>query len=127
KIVLGVNEVNEDEFYCSNRTFLTMACGAFHLTHYVPRLDEVFVDGEHLAYYRDEDDALAQIAAWLPKSGERARVAASGHAQVMAHHQYYHRVARILHWLEHGLSNDRQQVSAVVAGASQAARERAGP
>lgn len=109
KIVLGVNEVNEDDLYCSNRTFLTMACGAFHLTHHVPRLDEVFVDGEHLAYYRDEDDALQKIAEWLPRDGERARVAASGHSEVMLHHQYYHRVARILHWLEHGLPRgDRQ-------------------
>ena len=82
KIVLGVNEVNDEAFYCSNRTFLTMACGAFHLTHSVPRLDEVFVDGEHLAYYHDEDDALQKIAEWLPKDDERARVAASGHVVV---------------------------------------------
>ena len=110
RIVLGVNEVNEDEYYCSNRTFLTMACGAFHLTHYVPRLDEVFVHGEHLAYYRDEDDALEQIAKWLPLVDERASVAANGHAEVMIHHQYYHRVARILHWLEHGLPREDQRL-----------------
>ena len=120
--MLGVNEVNEDEFYCSNRTFLTMACGAFHLTHFVPRLDEVFVDGEHLAYYRDEDDALAKIAEWLPESEKRARVAASGHAEVMQHHQYYHRVARILQWLEHGLPRGGQLLSpSAVAPSSLAA------
>jgi len=110
RIVLGVNEVNEDDYYCSNRTFLTLACGAFHLTHYVPRLDEVFVDGEHLAYYRDEADALEQIAKWLPLVDERAHVAANGHAEVMTHHQYYHRIARILHWLEHGLPREDQHL-----------------
>jgi hypothetical protein len=103
KIVLGVNEVNEDLYYFSNRTFLTMACGAFHLTHYVPRLEDVFRDGEHLAWYRDEDEALSKIATWLDRDEERARVAATGHAEVMLHHQYYHRVARILHWLQYGL------------------------
>jgi hypothetical protein len=110
RIVLGVNEVNDDELYFSNRTFLTLACGAFHLTHYVPRLEDVFEDGKHLVWYHDEADALAKIERWLPLADERARVAADGHAEVMQHHQYFHRVARILNWLEFGV--DR------VAGAS---------
>lgn len=103
RIVLGVNEVNDDLLYFSNRTFLTMACGAFHLTHYVPRLENVFRDGEHLAWYQDEADAITKIEYWLARDAERARVAAGGHAEVMQHHQYYHRVARILHWLQEGV------------------------
>lgn len=110
RIVLGVNEVNDDAYYFSNRTFLTMACGAFHLTHYVPQLENVFKDGEHLLWYSDEDEALAKIAEWLPKDAERARVAADGHAEVIQYHQYYHRVARILHWLEHGLPRADQEL-----------------
>ncbi|MCB9876265.1 MAG: glycosyltransferase family 1 protein [Planctomycetes bacterium] len=106
RIVLGVNEVNDDEYYFSNRTFLTMACGAFHLTHYVPRLENVFANEEHLVWYRGEDEAMEKIAEWLPKDTERRRVAASGHAEVMRYHQYFHRVARILHWLEFGLPRD---------------------
>ncbi len=102
RIVLGVNEVNEDEYYFSNRTFLTMACGAFHLTHYVPRLENVFGNGEHLVWYHDDADALAKIREWLPRDADRRRIAAAGHAEVIAHHQYYHRVARILHWLQYG-------------------------
>jgi hypothetical protein len=103
RIVLGVNEVNDDLYYFSNRTFLTLACGAFHLTHYVPRLEDVFRDGEHLVWYHDDDEALAKIEHWLQRDDERARIAAGGHAEVMEHHQYYHRVARILSWLEHGV------------------------
>lgn len=104
RIVLGLNEVNDDLYYCSNRTFLTLACGGFHLTHYVPRLEDVFRDGEHLAFFRDEQDALAKIAHWLPRERERARIAAGGHAEAMQHHRYFHRVARILHWLQQGLA-----------------------
>jgi hypothetical protein len=103
KIVLGVNEVNDHLYYFSNRTFLTLACGAFHLTHYVPRLEDVFRDEEHLVWYRDEDEALAKVAEWVDRDDDRARIAAGGHAEVMLHHQYYHRVARILHWLQVGL------------------------
>jgi len=103
RIVLGLNEVNDDSYYFSNRTFLTLACGAFHLTHYVPKLENVFRSGEHLVWYRDEDEALEQIEHWLPRDEERRRIAATGHAEVMQHHQYFHRVARILHWLDVGL------------------------
>jgi len=103
RIVLGVNEVNDDEFYFSNRTFLTLACRAFHLTHYVPKLENVFSDGEHLVWYRDEQELLDKIAYWLPRDDERARIAAEGHTEVMMHHQYSNRVARILYWLEVGL------------------------
>ena len=110
RIVLGVNEVNDDAYYCSNRTFLTMACGAFHLTHYVPQLENVFQNGRHLLWYRDEEEAIELIKEWLPKAEERARIAVAGHAEVMQHHQYYHRVARILHWLEHGLPREDQQL-----------------
>lgn len=102
RIVLGVNEVNDDIYYFSNRTFLTLACGGFHLTHYVPRLENVFRDGEHLAWFRTEDEALEKIAHWLDRDDDRARIAASGHAEVMEHHRYFHRVARILHWLQDG-------------------------
>lgn len=102
RVVLGVNEINEDDYYFSNRTFLTLACGAFHLTHYVPRLENVFENGQHLVWYRDEAEAMQLLADWMPRAAERARVAAAGHAEVMAHHQYQHRVARILHWLQHG-------------------------
>jgi hypothetical protein len=103
KVVIGTNEVNDAPLYFSNRTFLTLACRAFHLTHYVPRLEDVFRDGEHLVWYRDEDEALAKIHHWSRRDDERAHVAAAGHAEVMQHHQYYHRVARILGWLENGL------------------------
>lgn len=113
RVVLGVNEVNDDLYYFSNRTFLTLACGAFHLTHYVPRLEDVFTDGEHLVWYRDEDDALVKIGDWLQRDADRARVAAGGHAEVMQHHQYYHRIARILHWLQCGLPpSDRLSTTA---------------
>lgn len=116
RIVLGVNEINSDDYYFSNRTFLTLGCGAFHLTHYVPKLENVFRHGEHLAWYRDEEEAIRQIEHWLPRVEERTRIAAGGHAEVMQHHQYYHRVARILHWLQYGLPRDGFEAASRVAG-----------
>ena len=106
RIVLGINEVNDDACYFSNRTFLTLACAGFHLTHYVPQLERVFRDGEHLAWFRDRDEALAKIAEWLPRGEARARVAAAGHDLVLKQHRYAHRIARVLAVLRHGMPAD---------------------
>lgn len=113
RIVLGVNEVNHDDYYFSNRTFLTLACGGFHLTHYVPKLERVFADGEHLVWYHDQDEALARIEEWLPDEARRRRVAAVGHDLALNHHRYYHRIARVLDLLRNGPPVDPlQQVQA---------------
>lgn len=106
RIVLGINEVNDEDCYFSNRTFLTLACGGFHLTHYVPQLERVFRDGEHLVWFRDQDQALQRIGEWLERDEERARVAAAGHDLVMKHHRYYHRIARVLQVLRTGRLED---------------------
>lgn len=102
RIVLGCNEINDSMYYFSNRTFLTLACGGFHLTHYVPRLEDVFQHGEHLVWFDGADDALEQIAHWLDRPEQRAQIAASGHSLVMNHHRYFHRISRILDWFRGG-------------------------
>lgn len=102
KIVLGINEVNDHDYYFSNRTFLTLACGGFHLTSYVPKLENVFANGKHLVWFRSEDEALEQIEYWLQRDDERQRIAAEGHALAVGHHRYYHRIARVLEVLRQG-------------------------
>jgi hypothetical protein len=96
RIVLGQNEANDVPLYFSNRTFLTLACGGFHLTHYVPELECLFRDGEHLAWFADEDECLDKIRHYLAADDERERIASSGHELVVGEHQYYHRVESIL-------------------------------
>ncbi len=125
KIVIGMNEVNEDPYYFSNRTFLTLACRGFHLTHYVPQLERIFRDGEHLSWFHSAEDIRERIAHWLPRDEERERIAGVGLAEVMQHHQYYHRIARILHWLQVGLPSGDRQPAFVKAEASTASNGRA--
>ena len=100
KIVLGLNSIGCDRLYFSNRTWLTLACRGFLVTEYVPGLEEVFDNGEHLVWYRDLDDALEQIQSYLGRDRECRRVAAAGHQFALGNHQYFHRVAKILAWLE---------------------------
>lgn len=96
RIVLGLNQVNNDALYFSNRTWLSLACRGFHLTHYVPGLETVLRDGEHLAWYHDAEDCLAKIALYLDDAKAREGIAEAGCALAHAKHQYFHRVARVL-------------------------------
>lgn len=102
RIVLGLNQVNRDSLYFSNRTFLTLACGGFHLTHYVPGLERVFENRKHLCWYRDVDDCIAQIDHYLARPDERDAIAEQGCEYVHAEHQFDSRVRYILHSLRVG-------------------------
>ena len=106
RIVLGLNQCNDQPGYFSNRTFLTLACRAFHLTHYVPGLENVFEDGVHLAWYHDADECVARVGEFLGDHKRRESIASAGHKLVVDRHQYFHRVERILHVLTHGLAED---------------------
>jgi hypothetical protein len=65
RIVLGINLINSVELYFSNRTFLTLAAGGFHLTHYVPGLETMFENHKHLVWFHAEDECLDLIDHYL--------------------------------------------------------------
>lgn len=106
RIVLGLNEVNQVPFYSSNRVFLTLGCGAFHLTHYVPGLEEVFQDGVHLVYFRSAEECLEKVGYYLRNERLRRSIASRGHELVVREHRYLDRVGSILKMLREGLGAD---------------------
>ena len=106
-MVLGLNEVNQVPYYYSNRIYLTLGCGAFHLTHYVPGMEEVFQDGEHLAYFDTPEECEEKLAFYLPREDLRRRIAAKAHELVMREHRYHDRVGAILTFLREGRDADR--------------------
>ena len=69
--MLGLNTINTVELYFSNRVFLTLACGGFHLTHYVPGLETMFTNHEHLVWFHSDDECIEWIAHYLPRPQER--------------------------------------------------------
>jgi spore maturation protein CgeB len=106
RIVLGLNEVNRVPYYSSNRVFLTLGCGAFHLTHYVPGLEEVFQDGVHLAYFRSTEECLEKVEFYLRNERLRREIAARGHELALREHRYFDRIGNILTTLREGLAAD---------------------
>lgn len=103
RIVLGLNQVNCDPHYFSNRTFLTLACRAFHLTHYVPGLEQVFENGKHLVWYHSAEECARLIHALRNEPERRQTIAQAGHELVLERHQYRHRITEVLRALREGV------------------------
>lgn len=95
-IVLGINLFNDVELYFSNRTFLTLASGGFHLTRYVPGLETMFRNEEHLVWYHSNEECLQLIEHYLRRPTERRRIADAGRAWVRKRYGMARQVNRIL-------------------------------
>lgn len=96
KIVVNVS-ANRD---VNMRVFEAMASGALLVTDEADGLEDLFVDGEHLVVYRNDDDLIGVIERYLedlppsvpPYTGGRLEIAAAGQALVLETHTYDRRV-----------------------------------
>ncbi|MEM7114735.1 MAG: glycosyltransferase [Chloroflexota bacterium] len=82
EVVLGINTINSVPQYFSNRTYLTLASGGFHLTHYVPRLEKMFINHGHLVWYHSNEECLDLIDDYLKRPFARQKIAKAGQAWV---------------------------------------------
>ena len=84
------------------RVFEALACGSLLLTNDLGDngQDEFFLDGVHLATYREPEELLDKITYYLEREDIRERIAAAGRDEVLAKHTYRHRMETILHIVE---------------------------
>jgi len=101
-IMIGIDKSSEMELYFSNRTWFTLGCGGFLLTRYVPGLEEMFTNHEHLVWFRDSEEALELVRHYLPRPRERMRIAGAGHRFVHQHYPVDRMAREILRVVLHG-------------------------
>jgi len=104
-IVLGINRLNNVELYFSNRTFLTLASGGFHITRYVPGLETMFRNEEHLVWYHSNEECLRLIDYYLRRPNQRRRIAAAGRAWVRRRYGMTRQTNRILRMIDQHYGN----------------------
>jgi spore maturation protein CgeB len=80
----------------SNRIWKVLGCGGFYLGAWQPGSDDFARNGEHCAWYRGADEAVALAERYLAWPGERAEIAAAGRAHALDHHTYAHRLPLLL-------------------------------
>lgn len=96
KIILGADKAYDVEYGWSNRLWLTLGCGGFLLTSYVPGMEEVFTNREHLVWYTDEAECIELAREYLARPEERTRIADAGYRLAHGHHTFHHFVDRVL-------------------------------
>ena len=83
KIMINIS-LNND---LNLRVFETLACGALLITDRIigNGMEDLFVDGEHLVLFDDENDLVQKIQYYLTHEDERARIAYQGKIHVEKH------------------------------------------
>lgn len=89
KVMLGCDLRDDVELYFSNRTWITLGCGGFLCTRYVPKLEEILQDGVHFATYETVEQAPEVVAKYLADDALRTKVQAEGHRY--AHERFSYR------------------------------------
>jgi len=95
-ILLGINTVNSVELYFSARTFMALAAGGFHLTHYVPGLETMFENHRHLVWFQSDEECLELIDHYLTRPGERRRIAQEGQQLVRTRYSMAGQLDKVL-------------------------------
>ena len=96
RIVVGIDLRDDVDLYFSNRTWITLGCGGFLLTRYVPNLEEVLTEGEHCAFFRSPEDAVQQVGRYLKDEDARRGIAQAGYRYAHDHYSYPRMLERML-------------------------------
>lgn len=100
KIVVGDNFVNDVPGYWSDRVYLTLGCGGFFLTAYVPGLEYEFENHKQLVWWNTWDELRDLIRHYLPRESARKKIALNGYRTVHVRDTYDLRVAQMCRVLE---------------------------
>jgi hypothetical protein len=79
----------------SNRLWRVLGAGGFFLGEHVPGVEGFARDGEHAVWYRDPDEACAQVRRFLVDQDARDRIARAGREHALSAHTYAHRLTHL--------------------------------
>lgn len=85
-------------YYWSDRVYETLGRGGFMIHPYIKGMEEEFVDGQHLVYYKygDFEDLKRKIDYYMTHDAERERIRWQGHNFVHRHATYTKRMQTML-------------------------------
>lgn len=98
-VSLGAHATPEqaDEFAsASNRMWKVFGCGGAYLGPWVPGIEHFAVDGEHCAWYRTHDDAVARLERLVADPAATRAMAVRGRTHALTEHTYDRRLELLL-------------------------------
>lgn len=103
RIVLGLHLAQNSITQCSVRSFEVLGCRAFYLTQYTPAHANLFKQGVHLDWARNEHELLDKVRFYLKHDNVRERIAQVGQAHVYEKHNYVQRARQMVDVLRQGV------------------------
>lgn len=101
KVMIGLDSQDDVDLYFSNRTWITMGCGGLLATRYIPKLEEILQDGQHLRWWRDPDHCCEVVAETLALSDEeQEKIRIAGYDYAHKEYSYTRMVERMLAAIE---------------------------
>jgi hypothetical protein len=97
-VTLGINPARAagGETYTSDRTWMVMLAGAFHMGQGTPGVRTFLRDGEHCVWYTDAEDCIGKLEIYLADATARERIRRDGERFVRANHTYDQRIDNLL-------------------------------
>ena len=98
KICINIHEEYQKKYGwdCNDRTFRTLACGAFQITDDVACIHKYLEDGKEIVIAKDKQDWFEKINYYMHHPQQRAMIAQAGRERVLQDHTYHNRVQQIL-------------------------------
>lgn len=85
-----------DDWYWSNRVYLTMGSGGFMLHPRLKGLEEEYTDGQEIVFYDGVDDLLDKIDYYLSHKEEREGIRFAGWTKTATKYSYKARISQLL-------------------------------
>lgn len=89
-------EYPSDDYYWSNRIYLTLGSGGFMIHPHLKGLDREYIDGEHYVSYTDFNDMCEKIDYYLANPQERNDIRLKGYNKTITSYTYTTRWQEIL-------------------------------
>ncbi|WP_318708955.1 CgeB family protein [Candidatus Acetatifactor stercoripullorum] len=90
------------------RVLDVMAAGGFMLSNYQEELEEMFVPGEEIVLYHNEEELMEYVAYYLAHDEERERIAQKGREKVLQKYDFKGALAKVFQYVNQE-ERDRQE------------------
>jgi hypothetical protein len=89
-----------DDYFWSNRIYMTLGAGGFLIHPYCKGLEDEFVAGEHYEDYRTQEELYTKIDYYLEHDKERKKIANAGYDKTIKDFSYTERVKKLISEIE---------------------------
>lgn len=94
-VVVSANHFNKLEKCVSNRQFIAMAAGTVVVSSYVAGMEEHFVHGRDLLWFRTADECVELCQYCIRNTEDADRIGRAGALKAANGHTYYHRIREL--------------------------------